>query len=144
MLGTVQDEAPRRSDVVRTPATFLALGAGVAVAAVPLAAATGPPYLSLDALNPFLVAYAIGLFVAMFATPFAIHRGLGGLLEADARWERALLWWGAVSLVVLAIGALAGLPSGFDSDSLAGSLGLVTLIEALLVLATLAVWLVSG
>lgn len=133
-----------RSDEVRTPATFLALGAGVAVAAIPLAGAAGPPYLSLGSLNPWLVAYAIGLFTAMFATPFAIHRGLGGLLEADARWERALLWWGAISLVVLVVGALAGAPSGFDSDSLAGSLGLVTVVEAVLVLGTLAVWLLSG
>jgi hypothetical protein len=123
---------------------FLTLGAGVAVAAIPLAAATGPPYLSLGSLNPWLVPYAIGLFTALFATPFAIHRGLGGLLEADARWERALLWWGAISLVVLLLGALAGAPSGFDSDSLAGSLGLVTVVEAVLVLGTLVAWLVSG
>ena len=140
----MQDETPTRSPDVRTPATFLAAGAGVAVASIPLAAVAGPPYLSLDALSPWVVSYAIGLFTALFAAPFAIHRGLGGLLEADARWERALLWWGAVSLAVLALGALAGAPSGFGSESLAGSLGLVTVAEALLVLATLAVWLVSG
>jgi hypothetical protein len=137
-------EAPTRSDDARTPATFMAIGAGVAVAAIPLAAATGPPYLSLDSLNPWLVPYAIGLFTALFATPFAIHRGLGGLLEADARWERALLWWGAVSLVVLALAALTGAPSGFDADSLPGSLALVTVVEAVLVLGTLVAWLLSG
>lgn len=126
------------------PATFLAIGAAVALASIPLAALAGPPYLSLDSLNPWLIGYAIGLFAALFATPFAIHRGVGGLLEADARWERALLWWGAASLVVLVVGALAGLPSGFGSDSLAGSLGLVTVAEAMLVLGTLVVWLISG
>ncbi|MGH2951370.1 MAG: hypothetical protein ACRDKX_04925 [Solirubrobacterales bacterium] len=137
-------EAPRPSDDARMPATFLAIGAAVALASIPLAALAGPPYLSLDSLNPWLIGYAIGLFAALFATPFAIHRGVGGLLEADARWERALLWWGAASLVVLVVGALAGLPSGFGSDSLAGSLGLVTVAEAMLVLGTLVVWLISG
>jgi hypothetical protein len=128
----------------RAPQTFLAAGGGVAVASIPLAAAAGPPYLSLDALSPWLVSYAIGLFTALFAAPFAIHRGLGGLLEDDARWERALLWWGGGCIVVLALGLLAGLPSGFGSESLAGSLGLVTVVEAVLVLATLVVWLLSG
>jgi hypothetical protein len=129
---------------VRGPAIFLVGGVGIAVASVGLAAATGEPYLSLDALNSWLVTYAIGLFTALFATPFAIHRGLGGLLEADARWERALLYWGLVSLGVLGLGLLCGLPSGFASDSLPGSVGLVTVVEAVLVVATLVVWLVSG
>ena len=66
------------------------------------------------------------------------------LLEADARWERALLWWGAIAIAALAVGLLLGLPSGFASDSLAGSVGLVTCVEAGLVLGTLAIWLLSG
>lgn len=140
----MSSERPADARDPRPPATFLALGGGVAVASIPLAAAAGAPYLSLDALNPWLVSYAVGLFTALFATPFAIHRGLGGLLEADARWERALLWWGAVSIAVLVLGGLLGLPSGFASDSLAGSLGLVTVAESVLVLATLIVWLISG
>jgi hypothetical protein len=128
----------------RLPALYLVAGIGLALVSVALAAAAGGPYLTLDELNPWVAVYAIGLFAALFATPFAIHRGLGGLLEADARWERALLWWGAVSLCVLGLGLLAGLPSGFASDSLAGSIGLVTVVEAVLVLATLVVWLLSG
>lgn len=128
----------------RRPALYLAGGLGTALVSVGLAAAAGEPYLTLEELNPWVVTYAIGLFAALFATPFAIHRGLGGLLEADARWERALLWWGLASLCVLALGLLCGLPSGFSSDSLAGSLGLVTVVEAILVLATLVVWLLSG
>lgn len=123
---------------------FGVAGLGVAACAIVLAAAGGAPYLALDALSPWLVVYAIGLFVALFATPFAIHRALGGELEDDARWERALLLWGAVALGALAIGLLCGLPSGFGSSSLAGSVGLVTLVEAVLVLATLIVWLISG
>ena len=76
-------------------------GPRIAIVSIPLAAAAGPPYLSFASLSPWLVTYAIGLFAALFATPFLIHSRLGGELEADARWERALLWWGAVALGVL-------------------------------------------
>ena len=126
------------------PALSLFGGLAVAAVSVVLAAVAGGPYLSLESLNPWLAVFAVGLFTALFATPFAIHRGLGGLLEADARWERALLWWGAVSIGVLGVGLVCGLPSGFASDSLAGSIGLVATSEAVLVLATLFVWLISG
>jgi hypothetical protein len=129
-----------------SPSSALVLVGGIAVAAVALglAGAAGPPYLSLDDFNPWLVVYAVGLFAALFATPFALHRRIGGLLEADARWERALLWWGAVALVVGGLGLLAGLPSGFGSASLAGSAGLIAAVEAALVLGVLAVWLIAG
>jgi hypothetical protein len=128
----------------RRPTQFVALGAGVAAASIPLALAGGPPYLSLSALSPWVVVYAIGLFVGLFAVPFAFHSSLGGTLEGDARWERALLLWGAVALAALAIGLLFGLPSGFASDSLPGSLGAVTVVEALLVLGTLVSWLLAN
>ena len=104
----------------------------------------GPPYLSFDALSPWIVTYAIGLFAALFATPFLIHSRLGGTLEADARWERAVLWWGAVAIGLLGASIICGLPSGFDSGSLGGAIGLVGITEAVLVLATLTVWLISG
>lgn len=126
------------------PALFIAAGLATALVSLALAGAAGPPYLSLSELNPWLVVFAIGLFAALFATPFAIHARVGGLLEADARWERALLLWGAVALLALGLGLLAGLPSGFGSDSLAGSAGLVVVVEAVLVLGTLAAWLLAG
>lgn len=126
------------------PALFIAAGLATALVSLALAGAAGPPYLSLSELNPWLVVFAIGLFAALFATPFAIHARVGGLLEADARWERALLLWGAVALAALGLGLLAGLPSGFGSDSLAGSAGLVAVVEAVLVLGTLAAWLLAG
>lgn len=126
------------------PALFIAAGLATAVVSLALAGAAGPPYLALSELNPWLVVFAIGLFAALFATPFAIHARVGGLLEADARWERALLLWGAVALLALGLGLLAGLPSGFGSDSLAGSAGLVVVVEAVLVLGTLAAWLLAG
>jgi hypothetical protein len=128
----------------RRATLFVVAGAATAIVSIPLAAAGGPPYLSLGSLSPWIVTYATGLFAALFATPFLIHSRLAGNLEADARWERALLWWGGVAIAALAIGLAAGLPSGFASDSLAGSAGLVTVVEAALVLGTLVVWLISG
>jgi hypothetical protein len=128
----------------RDPAPFLVAGSALAVVSIPLAGAAGPPYLSLESLSPWLVVFAIGLFAALFSVPFAIHRRLGGRLEADARWERALLLWGAVALVALALGLALGLAGSFAGESLAGSLGLVILAEAAMVIATLLAWLVSG
>ena len=125
--------------------TLLAIaGAAVAAVSIPLAAAAGPPYLALDSISPWVVTYAIGLFAALFAAPFLIRLRLGGELEADARLERALLWWGGIALVVLAVGLLCGAAGEFASDSLAGSIGIVTAAEAAMVLGTLAVWLLSG
>jgi hypothetical protein len=127
----------------RRPRLFLAIGGGVAAASIPLAAAGGPPYLSFESLSPWIVTLCIGLFAALFATPFAIHARLSSELERDARWERALLLWGAVALGVLVVGLVCGLPSGFDSDMLAGAVGIVFVAEAILVLATLVVWMLS-
>ena len=99
----------------RKPLLFVLGGAGVAVVSIPLAAIAGPPYLSFASLSPWLITFAIGLFCALFATPFLIHARLGGELEADARWERAVLWWGAVAIAVLGAAVICGLPSGFAS-----------------------------
>jgi hypothetical protein len=135
-----------RIDDARGRRATLAALAGLAVAGIAalLAGVAGPSYLSLERLNPWLVVYAIALFAALFAAPFAIHARVSGELEDDARWERALLWWGALAGLALAAGLLAGLPSGFAADSLAGSLGVVTVVEAALVLGTLAALLASG
>jgi hypothetical protein len=128
----------------RRPALFLAIGGGASVVSILLAAVAGPPYLSLESLSPWIVTLAIGLFASLFATPFAVHARLSDELERDARWERALLIWGAVAIGVLAVGIVCALPSGFDSSSLAGAIGIVAIAEAVLVLATLVVWMVSN
>jgi hypothetical protein len=128
----------------RRPALFVVAGAAIAIVSIPIAAAAGPPYLTFAALSPWIVTYAIGLFAALFATPFLIHSRLGGELEGDARWERAVLWWAVVAFAVLGASVICGLPSGFASDSLGGAIGLVGGTEAVLVLATLVVWLISG
>jgi hypothetical protein len=135
---------PDAASPQRRAALFVLGGAAVAIVSIPLAAAGGPPYLSFSSLSPWLVTYAIGLFAALFAAPFLIHTRIGGELEADARWERALLWWGVVAAAVLGASLLCGLPSGFDSGSLGGAIAIVGLCEALLVLATLVFWLLSG
>jgi hypothetical protein len=126
------------------PTLALAAGLALATVSIPLAALAGGPFLSLESLSPWVVTFAIGLFVALFAIPFALHAGIGGLLEDDARWERALLWWGAITVGVLAIALVVGLATRFDADSLAGSLAVVGAVEAVLVLVTLAAWLISG
>ena len=132
------------NESARVPALIAVSGAAIALVSIPLMAAAGRPFLSLDSLSPWLVTYAIGLFAALFASPFAIHRRLGGLLEADARWERAILGWAALTVAVLAGGVLAGLASGFDADSVAGAIALVTVAEAVLVLATVVVWILDN
>jgi hypothetical protein len=124
--------------------TVAVAGAAIAAVSIPLAAADGAPYLSLESISPWLVTYAVGLFAALFAAPFLIRDRLGGRLEGDARWERALVLWGVLAVGVLAIGLALGLAGDFASGSLAGSLGAVTAVEAVLVLATLGVWVLSS
>jgi hypothetical protein len=138
----VSEPTPPATD--RRPATFLAGGIAAALLALVPAAIAGPPYLELSGLSAWIVVFAVALFAALFACPFAIHQRLDDALEGDARWERALLWWGAASITVLAAGLLLGLPSGFSSTSLAGSIGLVAVVEAVLVLGTLVLWLLAN
>ena len=128
----------------RRPLMFLVGGVAAAVVSIAFAGVAGAPYLALDSLSPWIVTFAIGLFCALFATPFVIFGRLGGELEADARWERAVLWWAVVAVGVLAVAVLCGLPSGFDAGALGGAMALVAGTEAVLVLATLVVWLISG
>ncbi len=128
----------------RRPALFMVAGGGAAAVSLLLAAVAGPPYLSLQSLSPWIVTFAVGLFAALFATPFALHGRLSDQLEGDARWERALVIWGGVALGVLGIGLICGLPSGFDSGSLFGAVAIVAVVEAILVLATLVVWMLSN
>lgn len=133
-------------DEARAP--FLALVGGLALAVVglALAGATGSPYLSADAVNGWIVVFAAGVLAVLFATPFAVERRMRPrIAESDRRWERSLLAWGAISIVVLLAGFLLGVGADWASgDSLAGAAGLLITIEAVLVLATMVVWLLSG
>jgi hypothetical protein len=133
-------------DEARAP--FMAVAGGAALAAIGLllAGATGDPYLSVDAVNGWIVVFAAGLLAILFATPFAIERRMRPRIEeSDRRWERSLLAWGAIAIGVLLAGFLLGVSADWASgDSLAGAAGLLITIESVLVLGTMVVWLLSG
>jgi hypothetical protein len=128
---------------VRALAVFA--GALVAAGALILAAVSGPPYLSTDGVNGWIVLFAAGLFAGLLAVPFALEGRLrASRPESDARWDRVVPVWGALALVLLVAGILTGASGGFAGDSLAGSAGLVATIEAGLVVVALSFVLLSG
>lgn len=133
-------------DEERLPLLGVLGGAGLAAVSLLLAGAAGAPYLDTDAVNGWIVAFAAGLLGCLFAAPFAIERRMrGSVPDSDKRWERALLAWGALAIVVLLGGFLLGVSADWASaSSLAGAAGLLITIEAVLVLGTLVVWLLSG
>ncbi len=123
-------------------AALLALGGGAtALVSLLLAGAVGEPYLEADGVNGWLVVFAAGLLAALVAFPFGIESRLRGRYpDRDRRWEVSLLVWGGLAIALLAIAVIAG----FETGTLAGAAGLITAIEAGLVVATIGVWLVSG
>jgi hypothetical protein len=133
-------------DEERAPLVGLVAGTGLALVGLLLACAKGAPYLTTDSVNGWIVLFAFGLLGALFATPFAIERRMRpGIADSDKRWERALLAWGAVAIGVLLAGFLLGVSADWASgSSLAGAAGLLITIEAVLVLGTMVVWLLSG
>ena len=129
----------------RAPIIAGLAGAVLALAGLLLAAATGEPYLTSDAVNPWIVVFAAGALAALYATPFAIERRMRtGIPESDRRWERALLAWGAIAIGTLLAGILLGVAGDWSGSSLAGAAGLLVTIESGLVLATMLAWLLSG
>lgn len=123
-------------------AALLAFGGGsTALASLALAGAAGPPYLEADGVNGWIVVFAAGLLAALVAFPFGIELRLRERYpDRDRRWEVSLLVWGALAVVVLLLALIAG----FDTGTLAGAAGLITAIEAGMVIATIGVWLLSG
>jgi hypothetical protein len=127
------------------PALLCLAGISVALAALVLAAVTGPPYLSGGAVNGWIVLFAAGLFAALLGVPFLVERLLRDALpDRDRRWDRVVPVWGAVALAVLVLGLLGGAAGGFGADSLVGSAGLLAAIEAGLVVVALIFVLLSG
>ena len=135
----------REGDAARRPALAFFAGLGCAFVSLLAAAITGPPYLSLKDVNPWIVVFAIALFAALFAIPFLLERLMRqSRPDSEKRWERALLLWGAATLGIAALAALVGAAGSFSSDSLAGTFGVVVIGEAVIVLGTLIVWMLSG
>jgi hypothetical protein len=128
------------------PAALAAFGgAVVALVSLLLAAAAGEPYLSGDGVNGWIVVFAAGLGASLFAVPFLLERLMRPRLpDRDKRWERALLYWGGLSVVVLVVGIATGSSGDWAGDSLAGSAGLLITIEAALVIGTMVAWLLAG
>jgi hypothetical protein len=110
-----------------------------------LAAATGGPYLTSGDVNGWLILYALGLLGALVAAPFLIESLIASSRDdVESRWDVAMPLWGGVALAVGAIGLLVGLGSGFAGDSFGGSVGLIAVIEAGLVVLTLAALILAG
>ncbi len=135
--------APARA--TRNATLCVTAGASIALGSLAAAALTGPPYLSQDGVNGWVVVFAAGLFTALVATPFAIEAGLRSRhADRDARWDRAVPAWGGIGLLVLVVGAIAGADGGFAGDSLAGACGLLALTEGGLVVIAVLSMMVSG
>ncbi len=79
------------SSALRAPTLVLVAGVLVAAGALILAAASGPPYLSSDGVNGWIVLFATGLFAALLAVPFAIEGRLRARQPgSDSRWDRVV------------------------------------------------------
>lgn len=127
------------------PALVCLAGLWVALAGLVLAAVAGPPYLSGEGVNAWIVGFAAGMFAALLAVPFVVERLLqAGVPDRDRRWDRVVPIWAAVALAVLALGLLCGAAGGFAGDSLVGSTGLLAAVEAGIVVVAVIFVLLSG
>jgi hypothetical protein len=127
------------------PRVTIRLGLAIATAGLIVAAATNGPYLSLDGVNAGTILLAAGLFAALFATPFALERALrDSEPDRDRRWERALLRWGAVAAGVLVVGLVLALGFGLHGRTFGGSVAIVLIADAALILGTLVAWMFSN
>jgi len=125
----------------------LGLLAGVLIAAFGALglATTDGPRLSLDSLDPWVVVYALGVLVTLGSVPFLLRdRHVARFPDRDEHWEPALTAWGGVSLVAALVFVLIGLAFGFESSSASGAIAIVGLAACGLVLAGLALLVISS
>lgn len=109
---------------------LLALLGGVLVATLGAVGVftSGEPHLALDALDAWLVVYAAGFAVALAAIPFILRVHFTSRTEDDERlWELSLTSWGAITIGLTIVLAVAGFVAGFDPVGAAGALVLVGL-----------------
>jgi hypothetical protein len=136
---------PSEDRLAISPQTVAGAGLLVAVAGLVLAGVAGAPYLSSEGVNGWIVVFAAGLFAALVAVPFGVEARLRSrYADRDARWDRAVPVWGGIGLLVLVAGALVGAGGSFSGDSLAGTAGLLAVVEGGLVVVTTLSMLLSG
>jgi hypothetical protein len=129
----------------QAPRLVIIAGIAVAFAGLLLAAVADAPYLSADGINAGVLIFGVGLFAALFATPFALERRLRDREDdRDRRWERALVQWGLIAAAVLAGGVLMALGFGLHGSTLGGSLAIVVLLVGALIAGTLVAWMLSN
>lgn len=125
--------------MITRPVALTGLG-GALLAAIGVVgvAAGSPPHLGLDRIDPWLIAFGVGLAVLFGALAFGFHDVASRRTEdAENRWERALGMWGAAAAAAAVLFALLGLAAGFDPASASGALAIVALFECLLIVAAL-------
>lgn len=107
----------------------LAVLGGLLLAALGAAGvlASDAPELSLDALDPWLVVYAVGPLVALGGLPFVLRARMGGGEEREGRWERAVTAWGGIAIAAALAFLLLGAGEGFDRDTAGGVLAIAGL-----------------
>ena len=130
------------------PWPLVAAGLGLAASIISLIAArgAGPPYLTLDDLNVWIVVFAFAAFAALMAAPFAIDRGLDRAQPQEAdHWEKAMAAWGGICLLITAAAAFIVFGGDFSAaQNLADAAALILLVEAGAALSVLGVWLLGG
>lgn len=100
------------------------------------------PYVSWGELNPWLVVWAVALLALLGLAPFALHNLVAGrTADTDRHWELAVLAWGAAALGGLLCFGVVALGAG--TGSALGALALVGLIECGLVVAAVALLMLT-
>jgi hypothetical protein len=127
------------------PVLALLASTAVAVVSVVLAALAGEPYLDLSSLNIWVAIFAVAAFGALLAVPFATERLAKAAHPEQGEFsERSLLMWGGIAAAALFFGAVLIAAYGFSpASSLADAIGLLLVIDAGLVVATLIFWILS-
>lgn len=120
--------------------------AGVGVAAVGILGMAGSdgPYLGFDGVNAWAVIYAVGLFAALGAVPFALHaRAVQRVEDVDRHWELALSQWAGLSLIAGLAFIVIGATGSFDTDTVSGAVAIGGLVEVGLIVGALLVLLLT-
>ena len=122
--------------MITRPVVLTATGGGLLAAIGAAAVAAGSePHLGFDRIDPWLVAFAVGLAIVLGALAFGFHdRASARTPDPEKRWERALTGWGVLTAAAAVAFALLGATAGFDPATAAGAIALVGLFECALII----------